>query len=574
MKKGFLAGTILFLCSVTVMASTLDFNFEPSKLDFNKSSKNSKLTSDFEKKYELSYSNNNKNKELEKQIQNLSKKTTYLLLGKMNNEDESNEEYYKRHGDYKNLASYKYFPKDKNSSSGYDETNELYKYVIAGELAIPQLFNQFNELDIIYNSYGNIKVSFSNNLVISTVTLPKVKMKEADKENNGKYKTVSTNLIITYYYIKIDNEYRLTYLFGETSDKIDKYFNEVESTEKSATLGMVSSYNSNLTSMFNYDKLNAVTKNQIDNIYNKNINNVVYLTGKKVNNVITNANGIFINDGIVVTTWSFISKVLKEGQHITIKDSNNKNYNMDGIITINIKNDIALIKLKEKNNSYVTLSNTSELELENPAIMLSSKSGMGLTIQKGIIISSENDLETTNPVSETDVGSGLFDKNGNLIGVVTSKTINSNISTATNLEALSEIQNKFKNLNFDDVKVISFDKLKENYYYTSYSDESVVNNVSKSKLNHFNKIGDIKNSINLKLVKANYDNNVFSFRYQNEISEFASSMQLASKFISNLVKDGYKEILNGSNKKIYENNKYQIVIMDKFDYLIVVMVKL
>ena len=41
-----------------------------------------------------------------------------------------------------------------------------------------------------------------------------------------------------------------------------------------------------------------------------------------------------------------------------------------------------------------------------------------------------------------------------------------------------------------------------------------------------------------------------------------------------LIDDGYKEILNSSKKSIYENNKYQIIIIEEFDYLIVVMVKL
>ena len=51
-------------------------------------------------------------------------------------------------------------------------------------------------------------------------------------------------------------------------------------------------------------------------------------------------------------------------------------------------------------------------------------------------------------------------------------------------------------------------------------------------------------------------------------------MQLAITFKEQLLEDGYKEVLNSSTKCIYENEEYKIIIMDEFDYLIIVMVKL
>ena len=77
-----------------------------------------------------------------------------------------------------------------------------------------------------------------------------------------------------------------------------------------------------------------------------------------------------------------------------------------------------------------------------------------------------------------------------------------------------------------------------------------------------------------KLVKASYKDNIVSLRYKNSISNYISSMQLAVSFKEQLINDGYKEILKSSSKCIYENGKYQIVIMEEFDYLIVMMVVL
>ena len=560
--------------TVTVYALSLNFRFDSSQLSFTENGKKSSVMNKFDNKYNLSHSLSNENVEVEKEIKELTKKTTYLLLGDFNNQNESNEDYYKRKQDYYDMASYKYFPKDKNSNSGYDESNPLYRYVMASELAIPQLFNSFNELGIIYNSYGDIRVTVSGDLVISTLTLPDVKMKEEDKEDPIKYKNIKTNLVIYYYFIKIDGKYRLTYLYGETTDNVNKYFNELEDSETKSTMAMASSYDSNLSNVYNFDKLNALTENELNNIYNLNINNVLYLRSYYNNKVISNANGMFINDGIVLTTWSFIEKALINSQYLTIKDNLGRNYNIDGIITANPETDVAVIKLKEKSNTFVKLGNKNNIQIEDPAITLSSKSGVGLTIQKGIVISNDNYIQSSIPLTESDEGSPLFNKNGELFGMNTSKSINSSISMAINVDVIKEIQDKFNSVEFDSIKTISFEDLKSEYYYTKYNEENVVNSIPKSKWNKYKKIGDIEANINLQLLKASYKDGIISLRYKNNISNYISSMLLSVSYRDQLIKDGYKEILNSSSKCIYENNKYQIIIMDEFDYLIVVMVKL
>lgn len=575
MKKRYLIliAVCFSICSITVYALSLEFNFDSSKLSFSTNSKQSSIADKFDDKYQLSYSLKGEDAETE-EIKELTKKTTYLLLGDFNNENESSEDYYKRHKDYQEMAAYNYFPKDKNSSSGYDETNPLYRYVIASELAIPQLFNSFNELGIIYNSYGDIRVTISGDLVISTLTLPDVKMKEEDKDNSMNYKTIKTNLIIYYYFLKIDGTYRLTYLYGETTDNVSKYFNELEDSETKTTMAIATSYDSNLSSIYNFDKLNALSENDINNIYNSNLKNVVYLRSYYNNKVVSNGNGVFINDGIILTTWSFLEKALINSQYLTIKDNTGITYNLDGIVTANPETDVAVIKLKEKSGTCIQLGNKNDIKIEDPAITLSSKSGTGLTIQKGIVIANGDYVQTSIPLTETDEGSPLFDSKGNLIGVNTSKSINSSISMAINLDVIKEIQDKFNSIEFESIKTISFEDLKNEYYYTKYNEENVVNSISKSKWNKYKKIGNIEETIKLELVKASYKDGIVSLRYKNNISNYISSMQLSVSFKEQLIKDGYEEKMNSSSKCIYENKNYQIIIMDEFDYLIIVMVKL
>ena len=131
----------------------------------------------------------------------------------------------------------------------------------------------------------------------------------------------------------------------------------------------------------------------------------------------------------------------------------------------------------------------------------------------------------------------------------------------------------FKDKEISSIKAIPISKLKENYYQ-KYDEEIVLNSIPKSKWKTYSKIGDIENTIGLDLVKASYKDGIVSLRYINKISDFVGTMQLSDSFSSKLVEDGYKLISEGATKKVYSNNKYKVVIMSEFDYLIVVMVKL
>lgn len=575
MKRKILIGTIVFLVMTTsVYALTNNFNFDSEKLSFSNNSKKDNIVNSFKSEYNLSTAISSKNDEIKKEIVELSKKTTNLLLGDINSKNETSEHYYNRHKEYEELAAYNYFPKDPNSSSGYDESIENYRYVIASELAIPQLFNSFNELGVIYNTYGDIRVTLNGNLAISMVLLPNVKIKEENKDNPEKYDLKQENLVIYYYFIKIDDNYRLCYLYGEYGDTVQQYFDELESKETKNAKAISSSYQSDLSNLYNYDKLNSITDSKLNQIYNQNINNLVYLSSYYNNSVVNNANGFFIGNGIVITTWNFLEKALIDSQYISIQDNKSNFYEVDGIITANPQTDIVLIKLKNKVGRTVNLANSSELKTEDPLITISSKSGVSYIIQKGIVISNDDYIQSSIPLSNNDEGSPLFNGNGQVVGINTSKSTNSSISMAINSEVLKEAKEKFDNIDFDSIQTIKFEKLKEDYYYIKYNNENVINDIPTKVWKDYSKIGNIEKNIKLELVKANYDNNIISLRYKNKISDYINGMQLSVSFKEQLVKDGYKEIFNSSSKCIYQNKKYQVIIMDEFDYLIIVMVKL
>ncbi|MDD6652581.1 MAG: serine protease [Clostridium sp.] len=571
-KKIILATLLLSFSSITVYALTNNFNFDTSKLSFASNSKKGNVVSNFNQNYNLTYSISNDNEKLEEEIKNLTKRTTYLLFGDFNSKDESSEDYYRRKKEWYDLRYNPEVPKDDSNAFGLDTNSQEYLDDIVSGMAIPQIFSQATELGLQYSSYGDIRVTINDNLVISSITLPNVKLKEQSKSDPMKYDYIETNFVMHYYYKKLNNEWKLYYLYGEDTDDVGEYFNEIETTE-SKTMAIAPSYQSQLSKIYSFEKLDKMTEKKLNNIYNSNVNNVVFLNGYYNNSVIASANGFFINNGLIVTTWNFLEKALINGQYITIK-GNNISYEVEGIVTANPDTDVAVIKVKNSNNSSIKLGDYKATNVEDPAIIISSKSGTGVMVQTGIVISNEDYIQTSIPLSTVDEGSPLFNQRGDVIGINTSKSTNTSISIAMNSEVLKEIQNKFKSLSFDKIETISFNELKEKYYYVKYNSENIKNSIPKGKWKTYSKIGNIEDTIKLELVKASYKDGIVSLRYKNSISQYINSMQLATDFKSKLISDGYEQVVNSSSKSIYKNKKYQVIIMDEFDYLIVVMVKL
>ena len=574
MKKKLLIIVLLFIEISSVYALTKNFTIDTSKLTFSSNSKKNNVTSEFNKSYNLTYNLSSSNEELKEEITSLSKKVTFLLLGESDKSNETSEEYYERRHEYMDLRYNPSVPKDPNSFTGLDENSQEYKDDIVSGLSVPGMFNKLDEMNVTYKSIDSIRISVNDNMVISMVSLPDVSIKKEDPDNPMNYVNEKTNLVMYYYFKKLDNKYKLYYLFGEITDDLNEFFGDIEDSEITKSFSISKNYDTQLNDIYDFSKMNSLDDGKLNELYNKNNQNVLILNAYYNTKLVASANGFLINDGLVVTTWSFMEKALINSQYFIIKNSDGTIYDIDGIVTANPQNDIVVIKLKEKVPSTTILGNIDDMKVEDPVILISSKTGVGLTIQTGIITSKDGYIQSALPLQETDAGSPLYNANGMVIGMNTSKSINTSISMAIESKALNEIKNKFSNIDFSAIDTVSFKELKEKYYYTNYSKESVINSIPSSKWKEFKKIGNIENNINMELMKASYDNNVVSLRYHNGISKYISGMQLASSFKEELKKSGFEQSLDTSTKCIYKNTKYKIIIMDEFDYLIVVMVKL
>ena len=534
--------------------------------------KEEKLSSNFDNRYEISNTDNNIDNQLDQTITDLTKKTTYLLLGDPNIQNESSENYYKRHKDYLELRYNPEIPKDDNSLIGLDENSQEYKDDILSGVSVPGMFLKLNELDVKYNSYGEIQVSkIDDDNMISIITLSNVRMKEQDSNNPMNYNIIQTDLTIYYYFKKLNNEYKLLYLYGETNDDIQEYING--NGENIGNLTQNQDYNSKLRDVYDFSKADEITDETLNKIYNENKSKVVFLNSTYNIGTVTSANGFFINEGLIITTYNYIEESLMKAQNITISDSLGNVYELDGIVTMNIENDIALLKVKNKNPNYIGFEDINELKKEDAVITLNTKTGVGLNTSKGIITSLDKNMQISLPISKEAQGSPLFNSDGKIIGMINSKVLNSSVSFATKRDAIKEYYSKLSEINYDEIKAIPFEELKENYYI-KYNDETTINNIPEDKLKEYSNVENIDEMINLKLVKGSYKDDIISLRYKNDITDYIDTMQFATNYIENLKNKGYEEKYISDSKDIYENEKYQIIIMKEFDYLIIIMVKL
>ncbi len=533
---------------------------------FLKFNKEKTLLSNFDKSYDVENNLENEDSEIKDKITELTKRTTYLLLGEANSENESSEDYYKRHKDYLELRYNPDIPKDANSE--LDKDSQEYKDDVVSGISVPGMFLKLNELNIKYNSYGRVKVAVVDDKeVISSITLKNIKMKKQSNQDPMKYDIVKTDLKMYYFFKKLNEEYKLFYLYGETNDDLESNINEekrISTTNED--------YDSKLENVYDFSKAKAITDETLKNIYNENKSKVVFLNSLYNSEIITSANGFFINEGLIITTYNFVEKSLVGAQDIIISDTQGIAYELDGIVTMNADNDTAILKVKNKNLNFIQIQDSEKRKKEDAIISLNSKDGAKLTTSRGIIIAPNKSMETSVIATEEIQGSPLFNIDGKLVGMINSKTLDMSVSSATDLDIVKAYYEKFLDKKVEEIKSVSFKELKENYYI-KYNEEKDINKLQTSKLSEFKGAENIDNLIKLKLVKSFYKDGIVSLRYKNEIYKYIDTMYFAGRFKEELKNNGYEEKNISKTKAIYERNKNKIIIMTEFNYLIIIMVK-
>lgn len=417
--------------------------------------------------------------------------------------------------------------------------------------------------DEFFIKYDDISVNEAidnDNYVISNVTVSNAVVNGKDKYDN---------LVINYYYIKIEDNYKLQKVSLEAIEKIDNYLQTIKSNENLNEINATSRYVSSNVD-YDYSKLDKLSDTKIKAIYNKNIGNIVALKTISYSATVNLATGFFISDGVVATSWSYLQSSFMLGQTIIITDSNKNTYKCDGIVAIDAVNDVVVLKLNKQVKRSVNFASKEQLQKNDPIISITTKTGIAFSTVTGIVSSNDTNLISVLPVSRNDWGSPVFNESGNVVGITTSKLINSELSSASTIEQLQKLKSELDKTSFKDIKITSIDEIKKTYYYKGSNKEQIKNSIPQKKWKKVKKIGDIENSIVLDLVKTSYYDDVISLRYQNPTSNYLDNISYASDFIANLESSGYKKISESNEKIMYKKGSKQVIIMNEFDYLIVI----
>ncbi|MDO4500860.1 MAG: trypsin-like peptidase domain-containing protein [Erysipelotrichaceae bacterium] len=172
---------------------------------------------------------------------------------------------------------------------------------------------------------------------------------------------------------------------------------------------------------------------------NKAIDTVVEITssgevtnnsffGSYVSKQTSLGSGVIISaDGYIVTN----NHVVSGAKTVTVLDHSNNEYEAT-IIGTDSNTDLALLKIEATGLNYAGLIDSNTLNMGKEVIAIGNSLGAGISATNGIITAlnremtisnySMNLLMTNAAVNSGNSGGGLFDLNGNLVGIVNAKT--------------------------------------------------------------------------------------------------------------------------------------------------------
>lgn len=508
-------------------------------------------------------------KESEAKAINFANQVTYLLLGAPGEEQSDFAAYKKREEEFNKITDVD------GSGIKYQRSGIRYKIERGPEATRKAIRNRVLK----YKDYGKATVlNVTGDVVEVKVYMEDVTAIVTNDENPQEVSYVTTKMELRYYLTSIYGTYRLKDIKYRLGDDIQGELDKAEEDElkdaKTADAS-VNSIDEKYNNEYDFSKLDNFTEEKRQAVYNQNIDNVVRLNAYDGINITNSATGVLIADGYIITSWNFFEKALSNAQYITIFDKDTNNVEYDGVVTVDTNMDIVILKLKDKKTSTTKMGNVDDMKKEDPILSIGTKSGYRLSANVGIIAEiKDNQLKNIMTVTESEAGGPVYNEAGELIGINTDQSINSSISVANSIEKLKDVKDKLDKNDFNNVKTMSFSELKEKYYYSPKNEEIVVNKIKQKKWDEFKKIGDIENTIPLKLNKASYYNGIIGLRYENDIEEYMSGIARSYRFIEELKNSGYDTVYESKTKCVFKNGTYKVTMMEEMGYLIIIMMKI
>lgn len=193
---------------------------------------------------------------------------------------------------------------------------------------------------------------------------------------------------------------------------------------------------------------NDIQKTDYTKAIEKAYNTVVEVTTERTNqsnfffystytSTATGSGVIISEDGYIVTNEHVIDSAYGE-EPVHVKLYNGDVYPA-AIIGYDTRTDIALLKIEANNLPYSEFVDSSQLVMGQDAIAIGNPLGSGISCSNGIVSALEKEIyvndfymtviQTNAAVNEGNSGGGLFDINGNIIGIVNAKKGSNALST-------------------------------------------------------------------------------------------------------------------------------------------------
>ncbi len=149
-----------------------------------------------------------------------------------------------------------------------------------------------------------------------------------------------------------------------------------------------------------------------------NYGNTVVLINSKT----SQGSGVVVDkSGKIITNWH----VIDDMDYGTVKHLDGGYFPIKALLSKDESNDLALIKIDANNLSVVKFGNYSDLSVGEVVVAIGNPFGLENTVTEGIISSLDREINGTkliqisNPISPGNSGGGLFNLNGELIGITT-----------------------------------------------------------------------------------------------------------------------------------------------------------
>lgn len=378
-------------------------------------------------------------------------------------------------------------------------------------------------------------------------------------------------------YEDISSMYKVSRLSIEWIKDLEKYYTENDVKERTqnktntSTYSNVSTYIPEGYTNFDYSKLEKVTTTETNQVYNKNKNSVVIIDSVTENGVTSgSASGFFIRSGVIVTSYDSVYSMLENGAaRFYAVDVDDKVNEIEGIVAAYPNINIIVLKLKEEVGTKVTIGDSSQLEANDPIVVISSSLGLKASIKMGIYFDYLNDdykiIRTSLPLIDGDSGSAVFNLSGEVIAINTSVSsstskYNSGLNNATDISILKSVISKLNNEKFKEIETTKFSDL------TKEEELKVINNVNDKIWSKYEELPVITNYVPLNLYSAYINNDYLIVRYKQETYSALSNDNVIEVYTKYLVLNSYTKI----SMNVYQKDNITIRLKDNLGYIIVI----